>query len=416
MTPLRLSFSSLLPVLLLLFSCGRPAARTTETVNGDSSGKTKTVSGYELMTGADRTEQYLPLLRGKGVAVVANQTSLCGDRHIVDVLVAAKIDVKRVFAPEHGFRGEAGAGDHVRDGKDPRTGIQVVSLYGKKLKPDPQDLEGVDVIVFDIQDVGVRFYTYISTLQYVMEAAADRDIDFIVLDRPDPNGHYVDGPVLDTAYRSFVGMNPVPVVHGCTVGEYARMLAGESWLKSARPCRLKVITMLNYSHRLPAAIDSRPSPNLRNMNAILLYPSLCFFEGTRVSLGRGTEYPFECFGFPEFTAGDFSFTPRTIPGVAVNPPFMDTLCHGSDLRNSYDLAGGRYPSRLELKWLLQAYAAYPDKDRFFTPFFSKLAGTAELQRQIKKGLSEEEIRKSWEKGLRDYKAVRSKYLLYPDFE
>ncbi len=393
-----------LAVCIALLSCAQP-------VQFPAVSRTATV-----VTGAEQSERYLPLLKKLKVAVVANPTSVVGGQHLIDHLVTNGIDVQVVFAPEHGFRGEAGNGDKVADGKDPQTGIRVVSLYGKRMKPLPEDLRNVQAVVFDVQDVGARFYTYISTLQYVMEACADAGIDVVVLDRPNPNGHYVDGPVMQPAFRSFVGMNPIPVVHGCTVGEYANMLIGEGWLKTEKSCRLTVVPMLNYTHDVPVAIGSRPSPNLTNMNAIRLYPSLCLFEGTHVSLGRGTDFPFEVYGYPQFPDRKFSFTPKEIPGVAAHPPYEDTLCYGEDLRLPKDSSYLENTSSFTLKWLLNAYRNYPDKDRFFNSFFNKLAGNSELQEQIKRGLSEDEIRKSWQSELTAYKLKRKKYLLYPDVE
>lgn len=364
-----------------------------------------------VVTGAEQTDAYLPLLRDKAVAVVANPTSRIGMTHLVDSLLALKVKVQLVFAPEHGFRGEAEAGETVSGGVDQRTGVRVVSLYGNHKKPTAGDLKGIDLVVFDIQDVGVRFYTYISTLQYVMEACSDLDIAVLVLDRPNPNGHYVDGPVLDKKFSSFVGMQAVPVVHGMTVGEYAGMLIGENWIPAAASCRLKVIPVLHWKHADDYTLPVPPSPNLPNQAAIRLYPSLCLFEGTNVSLGRGTSLPFQCYGFPGNASARFKFVPVSIPGKAVSPPFMNRECAGEDL--SQEAAAYRY-DRLEIKWLLKAYQAYPDQRTFFNDFFSKLAGTDELERQIRAGLTESDIRKSWEPELRQFKAIRAKYLLYPD--
>ncbi|MFM2135077.1 MAG: hypothetical protein RL021_477 [Bacteroidota bacterium] len=366
-----------------------------------------------LLCGAERLESYLPLIQGKEVAVVANPTSRIGDQHLVDRLLQEGVAIRTVFAPEHGFRGESGAGEAIRDGKDPATGVRVISLYGSKHRPAPEDLAGIGVVVFDIQDVGVRFYTYIATLQYVMEACADLSIPVIVLDRPNPNGHYIDGPVLDTALRSFVGRTPIPVVHGCTVGEYARMLVGEGWLQCASTCSLTVVPVKNYTHSTRYELPVRPSPNLPNMNAIRLYPSLCFFEGTRVSLGRGTPFPFEVWGYPDFPDTGFKFTPVSLPGVAKHPPYEDTLCFGRDLRKRMTTT---LPEKLDLSFLAEAYKSYPEKDRFFVPFFDRLAGTKRLREQLSAGTDPENIRESWQKDLSDYKERRKRYLLYPDFE
>lgn len=389
-------------ITLLLFS-GGSCAQVPRKIN---------VSLPErAVTGAEQTDAYLPLLRNKAVALVANPTSRIGRTHLVDSLLSLKVKVQLVFAPEHGFRGEAEAGETVSDGIDKRTGVRVVSLYGSHKKPSSDDLKGIDVVVFDIQDVGVRFYTYISTLQYVMEACCDLNITVLILDRPNPNGHYVDGPVLDKKFSSFVGMQPVPVVHGMTVGEYAGMLIGESWLTAATACRLKVIPVLHWKHADDYTLPVPPSPNLPNQAAIRLYPSLCLFEGTNVSLGRGTPLPFQCYGFPGNDSARFKFVPLSIPGKAVTPPFMNRECAGEDL--SQEAAALRY-DRLEIRWLLKAYQAYPDKGAFFNDFFSKLAGSGELERQIRAGLTESDIRSSWEPGLRKFKAIRAKYLLYPD--
>ena len=394
-------------ILILLFTVIAPVnAQLT-----DYAARIKT--GKDLKVGAERMEAYLPLIKGKRIAIVANQTSRIGTTHLVDSLYKLGIKIKSVFAPEHGFRGEQGAGEKISNGVDAKTGIRIISLYGKHLKPTKADLEGTDVILFDIQDVGARFYTYISTLQYVMEACAEQNKLLIILDRPNPNGFYVDGPVLDTAYRSFVGMNSIPVVHGMTIGEYAKMLNGEKWLKRKKMCSLKVIKVQGYTHKDLYQLPVRPSPNLPNMTAVYLYPSLCFFEGTRVSLGRGTELPFQCIGYPGFKGGNFEFTPKDLPGIALNPPYKDSLCQGLDLRSA---TRDSVFTRLNLQWLIQFYASYPEKEAFFIPFFEKLAGTALLRKQIESGKNEDVIRKSWMQKLVQFKAVRKKYLLYPDFE
>jgi uncharacterized protein YbbC (DUF1343 family) len=365
-----------------------------------------------MLTGAQQMSRYLPLLSGKRVGVVANQTSLVGQTHIVDTLLANRINVVAVFAPEHGFRGDAGAGEHIADGKDPKTGIPVLSLYGKTKKPTPSMLSGIDWLIFDIQDVGARFYTYISTLHYVLEAAAENNLKVLVLDRPNPNGHYVDGPVREEKYASFVGMHPIPIVHGLTIGELTGMILGEHWLL-ANPA-VTVIPCESYTHSMHYSLPVRPSPNLPNDRAIALYPSLCWFEGTEVSVGRGTPYPFQLLGFPGCTAGKFIFTPEDIPGVAPNPPFEHQQCSGLDLRETPN----QQTNQLELNWLLQMYNAYPDKDHFFLSngFFDKLSGTASLRQMVVAGKNAEDIRSSWQEGLQRYRAMRKKYLLYPDFE
>lgn len=358
-------------------------------------------------------EAYLPLLKGKRVSIVANQTSRIASVHLVDTLMSSGVTIQCVFAPEHGFRGEQGAGEKIKGGIDPQTGLQVISLYGKHLKPTKQDLAATDLVIFDIQDVGARFYTYIATLQYVMEACAEQKKEVLVLDRPNPNGFYIDGPVLDTVYRSFVGMNPIPVVHGMTVGEYAGMLNGQRWLKGKRVCKLKVIPVKGYTHKDLYQLPVRPSPNLPNMTAVYLYPSLCLFEGTKVSLGRGTDSPFQMIGYPGFTEGDIEFKPVNIPGVAMNPPYTDTLCQGIDLRLAMK---DSIPGRLELGWLLRMYQQYPEKKAFFQPFFDKLSGTDRLRKSIQKETDELTIRESWRKALDKFREIRKKYLLYEDFE
>jgi len=362
--------------------------------------------------GAAQIARYMPELRGKHVGLVANQTSRIGQTHLVDTLLQLGVDIKAVFAPEHGFRGEAGAGEHISDGKDPVTGIPVLSLYGKTKKPTGEMLEGIDVIVFDIQDVGARFYTYISTLHYVLEAAAEHHLKVIVLDRPNPNGFYIDGPVLEESFQSFVGMHPIPIVHGLTMGELTGMILGEGWLKE-NP-HVVVIPCEAYSHSIAYALPVRPSPNLPNDHAILLYPSLCWFEGTEVSVGRGTPDPFQIIGFPDSNTGSFSFTPRNLPGIAPHPPFENKACKGFDLRQTQPTKKGE----IELSWLLEMYRAYPDKPHFFlaTGFFDKLCGTAQIREMVIAGKSAEEIRASWQPGLNQYKAMRKQYLLYPDFE
>lgn len=363
--------------------------------------------------GANRMEQYLHLLEGKRIAVFANQTSLVGSAHLVDTLLKKGIRVVRIFSPEHGFRGNADAGEEVAGGRDSATGLEVVSLYGNHLKPTAADLRDIDVLVFDIQDVGVRWYTYISSLQYYLQAAMENGKPLVLLDRPDPNGFYIDGPVLDTHFRSFVGMQPIPVVYGMTLGEYARMLLGEKWV-AATPApgfHLFIIPCLDYTHHSRYVLPVKPSPNLPDMQSVYLYPSLCLFEGTPVSVGRGTSRPFQCFGHPSFPPGGYSFTPHSIPG-AKNPPQKDQTCYG------YDLSGLELPraldGRVQLRWLLEAYRVFPDKDAFFNAFFTKLAGSDQLAAQIKAGLSETAIRRSWEPGIRAFKTIRAKYLLYPE--
>lgn len=364
-----------------------------------------------IHVGAERTDQYVPLLLGRRVAVVTNQTGMIGRVHLVDSLLSIGVDIKRVFAPEHGFRGGASAGEHVADERDKRTGLPIVSLYGNNKKPTAAQLADVDVLLFDIQDVGVRFYTYISTLHLVMEAAAEQDKQVIVLDRPNPNGFYVDGPMLDTAFRSFVGMDPVPLVHGLTMGEYARMANGEGWLKGGVQCKLTVIPCTGYDHASCYELPVKPSPNLPNMAAVYLYPALGLFEGTIVSVGRGTGKPFQCIGFPGCTLGDFTFTPRTMAGAA-KPPYEGQSCTGLDL-SSYGDFYSRLDPGLKLEWLIGMYQASPDKVKFFNPFFDKLAGSASLRKAVQAGKSEDAIRAGWKKDIEAFKLRSKPYLLYP---
>lgn len=371
-------------------------------------------TGDAIRTGAEKTAAYLPLLAGKQVALVVNHSSLVGARHLVDTLATAGVCVLRIFSPEHGFRGEAPDGEHVRDGTDAPTGAPIVSLYGDKKRPDEQDFAGVDVVVFDIQDVGTRFYTYISTLFYVLEGCAEYRVPMIVLDRPNPNGHYVDGPVLDTRLRSFVGVAPLPVVHGCTVGELARLFAGEYWTGPVQP-ELTVIPCENYSHRTMYAPPLPPSPNLPNLRAILHYPSLCFFEGTAVSVGRGTEWPFQLAGHPQFQGQCIAeFTPKRNPASRY-PPLEGQRCCGYDFRQTSVDSLFRQ-ARLDLTPLLDFYCEYPDKDNFFLKnrYFERLAGTSSLRKQIAEGNFESDIRATWEADLRAFREIRRKYLLYPE--
>ncbi len=369
-------------------------------------------SKANVKVGAARTESYLPLLQGKRVAVVTNQTGLIGNTHLVDSLLSLDVQVVKVFAPEHGFRGEADAGAHVKDEKDTRTGLALVSLYGSNKKPTPAQINDVDLLLFDIQDVGVRFYTYISTLHYIMEAAAESGKEVVVLDRPNPNGFYVDGPVLKMTHTSFVGMHPVPLVHGMTVGEYAQMINGEGWLKDKRTCTLTVITCEGYDHETYYQLPVRPSPNLPNMAAVYLYPSLGLFEGTVVSVGRGTEYPFQCIGYPGNPIGDHTFTPKSMPG-AQDPPHKGVECRGLDLRE-YGEFQSRLDRRSKLQWLIGLYQEAPDKKAFFNNFFDKLAGGKHLRERIIAGDDEETIRASWQPELQEFMERRSKYLLYGD--
>ena len=368
----------------------------------------------KLKPGAERTVVYLKLLKGKQVAVVANQTSVLEKKarssskraftHVVDSLLSLQIHIKKVFAPEHGFRGKADAGEIIRDGFDTKTGLPIVSLYGENKKPSAGHLKGIDVVVFDIQDVGARFYTYISSLHYVMEACAELNIPVLILDRPNPNAHYIDGPILKMKHSSFVGMHKVPIVYGMTIGEYGQMINGENWLKNGVKCDLTVIPIENYTHQTFYSLPIKPSPNLPNDISINLYPSLCFFEGTSVSVGRGTAMQFQVYGSPFLTKNAFSFKPQANEG-AKYPKYKNKICFGEDLRTAERL------NKLDLSFLIKAYEQNSSK-AFFNSFFTKLAGTEKLQQQVESGLSEKRIRSSWRKGLDTFKKTRSKYLIY----
>lgn len=393
------------------WSCsGNPAMPQN---NGPKAKGHTTEQGNNLVLGCERTATYVPALRGKRVGVVAHAGSVFSNgTHLVDSLVAMGINVVKIFGPEHGFRGEAGAGDVVADGKDQKTGLPVVSLYGKNKKPTKDQLHGIDVVVLDLQDVGTRFYTYISTMSYVLEACAESNLTMVVLDRPNPNGHFVDGPILEPAFKSFVGMHPVPVVHGLTMGEYARMAVGEGWITSSRPIRLEVVSCLNYRRTDAFTPVVKPSPNLPNRTAIILYPSLCFFEGTAVSVGRGTDLPFQCIGAPWLPISEFQFTPVSKKG-APKPKYEGEVCNGFDLRQFAELYMEGH-DELYLYWLKEAYSACPEKDSFFTPYFNTLAGTDKLRQQIEAGESVETIQESWKDGIREFRRKRIPYLLYPD--
>ena len=393
--------------LLLIVSCGaQKGQEKSSTVNVDEISTTSEKS-KEIKTGADNYDVYLPLLKSKKVGIVTNQTGILSNKtHLVDYLLEQKIDLKKIFAPEHGFRGTADAGELIKDGKDTKTGLPIISLYGDNKKPKAEQLAGIDVLVFDLQDVGARFYTYISSLHYIMEACAENNIELIVLDRPNPNGNIVDGPLLEKEFTSFVGMHPIPTLHGMTIGEYAKMINGEKWLKNGTQCKLKVIPCLNYYREMSYSLPVKPSPNLPNDQAINLYASICLFEGTNVSSGRGTEKQFQIYGSPYLPKNGFSFTP--VPNFgAKDPMHKNLLCFGEDLSSIPKV------TQLELKWLIKSYNTTSDKSKFFNSFFTKLAGTKKLQQQIEAGVSEKDIRKSWEKDLNDFKQMRKKYLIYP---
>ncbi|MEO6610618.1 MAG: DUF1343 domain-containing protein [Chitinophagaceae bacterium] len=413
-------FKILLPVLLLL--------------------SLRELKAQEIMAGADRINVYLPLIKGRTVGIFANQTSMVGTTHLVDTLRSLGITIKVIFGPEHGFRGTADAGEKVGNYIDEKTGIPVVSLYGSKRRPSAEDVKDVDVLIFDIQDVGVRFYTFISSLEEFMEAAMELGKPLMILDRPNPNGHYVDGPVLDLKYRSFVGRQPVPIVYGMTVAEYAFMIAGEKWLsekanakyayyKTAEnsidtPFHFQVIKCKGYNHKTNYILPVKPSPNLPNIQSIYLYPSTCFFEGTVLSEGRGTNKPFQVFGHPSLPANLYSFTPNPNEG-AKSSKLYGQLCYGWDLSGSPEEVAKKTGNKVQLKWLMEAYRLFPEKDKFFLlpksgkmedSFFDKLAGNNDLWQQVRDAKSESEIRTSWEPALTEFKKIRKKYLLYDDFE
>lgn len=379
--------------------------------------------GNKYLTGAENVTLYLPLLKNKKIGIVTNPTGIIrkpevisahlknnekitlADVSIVDFLIENNISILKIFAPEHGFRGTADAGEHVIDGKDTKTGLPIISLYGDHKKPTPDQLADIDVLIFDLQDVGARFYTYISTLHYIMEACAENNIRLLILDRPNPNGNIVDGPLLEKEFSSFIGMHPIPTLHGMTIGEYGKMINGEKWLKDGIQCDLKIIPCKNYKHEMMYSLPVKPSPNLPNDQAVNLYASLCFFEGTNVSSGRGTEKQFQIYGSPYLPQRDFSFTPISNFGSR-EPMNKNQLCYGEDLSKIPKI------DKLELKWLLKAYQTTSDKSQFFTPFFTKLAGTKKLQQQIENGLSETEIEESWKKDVAAFQKMRSNYLLY----
>ena len=366
----------------------------------------------KIVTGAEQFEKYQPLIKDKKICLVVNNTSRIGDKHLVDFLLSQEIKIKSIYAPEHGFRGNIEAGEEINNVIDTETGIPIISLYGKKKKPSDSELKGIDVIIFDIQDVGCRFFTYISTLHYVMEACASNNILLIILDRPNPNGDYVDGPVLNKQLKSFIGTDPLPIVHGCTIGELALMINGEEWLEGKNKCPLEIISCKNYTHSMIYAPPIKPSPNLPNITSIRLYPSLCLFEATNISIGRGTEFPFQVVGYPNSSFGNFKFTPLPIMGVSNNPLHNGSLCYGVDLRNV------ETNQKFTLSYFINSFKKFTDKELFWNSqkWIDLLTGDPYFYYQINNGLNEDEIRKSWQSDLEKYKATRSKYLLYPDFE
>ncbi|MEO1516537.1 MAG: DUF1343 domain-containing protein [Bacteroidota bacterium] len=399
-----------------LWQCGDQAGRAVPTASQDVPPKEESSVDRPgpIIVGAARFDAYLPKLKNQKVGMLVNQTSMVGDVHLVDTLLALGVDIRIIFAPEHGFRGEADAGEKVADGKDTKTGLTLKSLYGKNRKPTAEDLRDLDVIVFDVQDVGARFYTYISSMHYMMQACAEQNVNFLVLDRPNPNGHYVDGPILDMAHSSFIGMHPVPVVHGMTVAEYARMINGENWLGEGLRCDLDHVACQDYDHQRFYELPVRPSPNLPNMRSIYLYPSLCFFEGTVVSIGRGTQKQFQVIGHPSSTIGEYTFVPESMPG-AKYPKLQGEKCRGHDL-SDLPLSDLQEIDRLDLSHLLAFYEAFPNRSDFFlkNKFIDKLAGGTQLREQILTGQSEEDIRQSWAAGLEDFRKLRKPYLLYAE--
>jgi len=371
----------------------------------------------QIRTGAEQTEKYFPLLQDKKVAVCGNQTSMTGNVHLVDTLVNTGIKLVKIFAPEHGFRGEAEAGAVIKSSTDPQTGVPIISIYGNNKKPTPEQMKDIDILIFDIQDVGCRFFTYISTLHYVMEAAAEAKVEVMILDRPNPNGYFVDGPILEEKYKSFVGMHQVPVVHGMTIAEYGKMINEEGWLNNGIKCKLTLIPVENYTHSMRYKLPIAPSPNLQTEEAIYLYPSLCLFEGTEISLGRGTDIPFQVYGHPQLSIGNYYFTPEPRKGISENPPQKGKKCRGFDL-TAEARENLNTTNSFNIKYIINAYKHFPEQNRFFSQasFFDKLAGNSTLRWQIINGKSEEEIRQSWQKELEKFKKTRKKYLLYPDFE
>ncbi|HLV13727.1 MAG TPA: DUF1343 domain-containing protein [Xanthomarina sp.] len=405
--------------VLVLISCGNfSSTKTEKKVKPNDIGINEPQVPQDIepiIVGANQTENYLPLLNGKRVGIVANQTSVIfkntnhtENTHLVDSLLALNVNVKKVYSPEHGFRGTVDAGELVASGKDTKTGLPIISLYGKNKKPSLESVKDIDIMIFDVQDVGVRFYTYISTLHYMMETCAEANIPLLILDRPNPNGHYIDGPTLEIEHKSFLGMHPIPLVHGLTIGEFAKMLNGEKWLENNAQCNITVIPVKNYTHNTPYSVPIRPSPNLPNDQSIKLYPSLGLFEGTDINAGRGTEFQFQRYGAPFLDKNSFSFsyTPKENFG-AKNPKHKNVLCYGEDLKTV------SINNEVSLKWLIKAYNHATDKSKVFnTANFTKHAGTAKLQQQIEAGISEKDIKSTWQKDLENYRKLRANYLIY----
>lgn len=400
-------------VIVLIMPMAKVFAQTSDEV----------VIGNTIKVGAECVEGYIDLLRGKKVGVVANQASLIGEKHLVDSLIGLGISVRAIYCPEHGFRGDAEAGAIIKSSIDAKTSLPIISLYGNNKKPNQSEFKNNTIVIFDLQDVGTRFYTYISTLHYVMEACAEHNIPLIVLDRPNPNASYIDGAVLkDSSLVSFVGMHPVPIVYGMTIGEYAKMINGEYWLgtsnnrvigeKGNLKCDLTIVPIENYNHNMDYDLPIAPSPNLKTPLSVLCYPSLCFFEGTPVSVGRGTDSPFEIVGYPEYNDTSFSFTPKVIKGVSDNPPYKNIKCYGESDMVIENCIKSKSRREMSLSVLITMYNAYPNKDKFFQNFFDKLSGNKDLKLQVRKGMQEKEIRKTWEKDIEDFKQIRKKYLIY----
>ncbi len=380
--------------------------------NGCAQSPVLLVDYNDVTTGAQQPEAYRELLNNRSIALVANQASLVGEVHLVDTLLSMGINIKKIFCPEHGFRGTADAGELIDDKTDPITGIPIVSLYGKHKKPTQGDLTGVEVVVFDLQDVGVRFYTYVSTMTYVMEACAENGVSMIILDRPNPNGFLIDGPILDTNYRSFVGLHMIPIAHGMTLGEYAQMVKGEKWIKQSEQLNLKVIPIKKYTHNMLVKLATKPSPNLPTWQSVYLYPSLCLFEGTKVSIGRGTLFPFQVYGSPDASLGSFAFTPESIPGMSNHPKHEGLTCFGQNLTGFAENYKKNDP-QINLDWLLSTYQMSSDRENFFTNYFDTLAGSDKLRKQIIMGWTTDQIRESWQPDLTKFKKIRKKYLIYP---
>lgn len=386
-------------IFLSLFSCS---------IHGQENKKEE-----KIITGAARVNNYIPAIKGKRIGIISNHTSLVNGVHLVDTLLALDMNVIKIFSPEHGFRGDVDAGASIGNYLDQKTGLPVISLYGKHHQPTGKDLENLDILIFDIQDVGVRFYTYLSTLHYVMESCAKHDVPLLILDRPNPNGHYVDGQILDTIYRSFVGIHPVPVVYGLTIGEFAGMINGEKWLDNGRECNVSVIPCLNYTHDSLYQLPVNPSPNLPNMHSVYLYPSLGLFEGTVMSVGRGTGFPFQVFGHPAMLHVNFTFVPRSIPGKSTYPKHEGELCRGVNLMD-IPLDSLKSLKKINPTWIIEAYRKTEVND-FFNSFFYNLSGTSELKAQIINDVPVDKIRLSWQEDIHQYMKTRNKYLLYPDF-